>query len=299
VVADPDAAFERLLAATAPVSASAAGQPPPAMFASASASASASAGAGAGAAVAGAGVAGAGVAGAGLAGSAVAGSAHASWLAVPLRTRGEAVGVVFVSADRDDAYGATHREIAAVLAGQGMIAYENARLFATVEQLALTDGLTGLFNRRHFFQLADREIATARRRSAPLTAMMLDIDHFKRINDGHGHPVGDQVIVAVASRLSTTIRKTDLLGRYGGEEFAVFLPDTAHEGANILAERVRSALADRPIDTDAGPLTVTASIGLAPYEVTDTEPGTLLARADEALYRPKHHGRNRVENHAP
>ena len=259
-VADSDAAFDRLLAGTAPVTSESTGQSAPAMFARAG---------------------------------------QASWMAVPLRTRGEAVGVVFVAADRAGAYGETHREVAAVLAGQGMTAYENARLFTTVEQLALTDGLTGLFNRRHFFQLADREIATARRRDSPLTAVMLDIDHFKKINDGHGHPVGDEVIVAVANRLNATVRKTDLVGRYGGEEFVIFLPDTGHEGANILAERIRTALADRPIDTEAGPLTVTASIGMAAYEATDTEPGSLLARADEALYGAKQGGRNRVVNYPP
>jgi diguanylate cyclase (GGDEF)-like protein len=257
-VVDSGPAFDRLLAGVAPVSAETPGQAPPAPFAS---------------------------------------TGQASWVAVPLRTRDEAVGAVFVSADRAGVYGQTHRELAAVLAGQGMVAYENARLFEKVAQLAVTDGLTGLFNRRHFFQLADREIAVARRRSSPLTAMMLDIDHFKQVNDRFGHPVGDQVIVAVAARLGATVRKTDLLGRYGGEEFVIFLPDTGHDGANILAERTRAALADRAIDTDAGPLTVTASIGLASYEATDTEPGTLLARADEALYGAKQNGRNCVVNY--
>jgi diguanylate cyclase (GGDEF)-like protein len=258
-VADADAALGRLLAGTIAISGDGPGEAAPAAF---------------------------------------AGTGQASWLAVPLRTRDKAVGAVFVSADRPGAYGQSHRELAVVLAGQGMIAYENAELFRTVEQLAITDGLTGLLNRRHFFQLADREIATARRRSTPLTAMMLDIDHFKQINDRFGHPVGDQVIIVVADRLNATVRKTDLLGRYGGEEFVVFLPDTGHEGSNILAERIRAALADRPIPTDAGPLTVTASIGLAPFVITDTEPGTLLARADEALYSAKQDGRNRVANHS-
>jgi diguanylate cyclase (GGDEF)-like protein len=127
---------------------------------------------------------------------------------------------------------------------------------------------------------------------------MFDVDHFKQVNDRHGHPVGDQVIVAVARRLAAATRKTDLLGRYGGEEFVILLPDTAHDGARILAERIRAGLADRPIDTDAGPLPVTASIGLAQWEPDDTEPGTLLARADEALYRAKQSGRNRVVHYS-
>jgi diguanylate cyclase (GGDEF)-like protein len=228
--------------------------------------------------------------------------AGAAWLAVPLHTRGaggeDTTGLVFVVSDRPGAYGEPQRELAALLAGQGMIAYENARLFKEVERLAITDGLTGLLNRRQFFQLADRELAVARRRQSPLTAVMLDIDHFKQVNDRHGHPVGDQVIVAVARRLAAATRKTDLLGRYGGEEFAIFLPDTGREGAAILAERIRAGLAERPVDTDAGPLPITASIGLAEYDPGDTEPGTLLARADEALYRAKQAGRNRVVHHA-
>jgi eukaryotic-like serine/threonine-protein kinase len=224
--------------------------------------------------------------------------AGAAWLAVPLRSRDAPVGLVFVSADQPGAFTGAQRQLAAVLAGQGMIAYENARLFKEVERLALTDGLTGLLNRRHFFQLADRELAVARRRRSTLTALMLDVDHFKQVNDRYGHPVGDQVIVAVARRLAAATRKTDLLGRYGGEEFVILLPDTAADGARILAERVRAGLADHPVDTDAGPLRVTASIGLADGVPDDTEPGTLLARADEALYRAKQAGRNRVVHYS-
>jgi diguanylate cyclase (GGDEF)-like protein len=195
---------------------------------------------------------------------------------------------------REAAYGENHREIAAALARQGMTAYENALLFAKVERLAVTDGLTGLYNRRHFFQLAARELSLARRRSAPLTATMLDIDHFKQVNDRHGHPVGDQVIVEVARRMEATARRTDVIGRYGGEEFALFLPDTDLDGAVILGERMRAAVVDHAIDTDAGPLRVTVSIGLAAFDVTDTEPGSLLARADDALYRAEEGGRDRV-----
>lgn len=215
------------------------------------------------------------------------------WLALPLRVRDEPLGLLLLACPDQSGYTANQIEIGTALAAQGMTAYENARLFAQVEHLATTDGLTGLFNRRHFFELATRELALSHRRPGPLAAAMIDIDHFKRINDQHGHPVGDQVIIAVAKRLAHTLRGTDLIGRYGGEEFAVLLPATAHDGSTIIAERLRTAISDRPIDTDAGPLALTVSVGLANLD-TDTSIADVLSRADKALYEAKEGGRNRV-----
>ena len=222
-------------------------------------------------------------------------AAGAPWVAIPLRVRDERIGLALLACADEAGFTGNQIQIGTALAGQGMTAYENARLFAQVDRLATTDGLTGLLNRRHFFALATHELALSRRRAAPLTAAMLDIDHFKQINDRYGHPVGDQVIVTVAQRLTATVRGTDLLGRYGGEEFAVVLPDTDGDGSTILAERLRVVIGDRPIDTDAGPLTVTVSIGvgLADYDA-DATLADLLSRADKALYRAKESGRNRV-----
>jgi diguanylate cyclase (GGDEF)-like protein len=216
------------------------------------------------------------------------------WMAIPLRVRDTAVGLLLLTSEQPAGYGPAHADLAGVLANQGMTAYDNARLFTQAEQLATTDVLTGLANRRHFFATALRGLALAHRQRSELAAVMLDIDHFKQVNDVHGHHVGDQVIRAVAQRLAHSARTTDILGRYGGEEFALILPDIGTEGASVLAERLRAAVADCPIDTDAGPLTVTVSIGVAPQTAEQTDVETLLSVADAALYRAKRAGRNRV-----
>jgi diguanylate cyclase (GGDEF)-like protein len=202
------------------------------------------------------------------------------------------VGIAFLGSTETDAFSPAQVELGAALTGQAMTAYDNARLFAEVQQLASTDGLTGLFNRRHFFELARREFAVADRQRVPLGAIMLDIDHFKQINDRYGHAAGDAVIAAVGRRLVHTARRADLVGRYGGEEFVILQTGDADLAA--FAERLRRAVADAPIDTPAGPLSVTASAGVAVRTPGDADPSALLSRADRALYRAKKAGRNRV-----
>ncbi|KUL26682.1 diguanylate cyclase [Actinoplanes awajinensis] len=211
-------------------------------------------------------------------------------LAVPLDGRDGRAGVVLVGgAGLDD----TSRQVAAALATQGMTAYENARLFSRVQELATTDELTGQHNRRHFYAVAGALVQAAARNGRPLAAAMLDIDKFKNVNDTYGHGVGDEVIRTVARRIRAVLRHSDVLGRYGGEEFAIVLPD--HEGeAFELAERVRIAVGGEPVPTQAGPLTITISIGLTRLVDESNTLDELLARADHALYRAKEAGRNRV-----
>lgn len=160
-------------------------------------------------------------------------------------------------------------------------------------RLATTDPLTGVFNRRTFIELAEQELARARRSTVPLALMMLDLDHFKRVNDTYGHLVGDQVLVSFTRLIRECVRRGDLVVRYGGEEFCVLLPGTPLAAAHALAERIRATTAARMLT--ALPFRITVSIGLtASAGGAQVGIDDLLARADEALYRAKDAGRNCV-----
>lgn len=163
-------------------------------------------------------------------------------------------------------------------------------------RLAAVDPLTGVANRRTLITTLEREVARAVRTSQPMAVMMVDIDHFKRINDTQGHPVGDQVLCEVVAVLRARVRLQDLVGRYGGEEFMVILPDTPLAGAEELARQLCQSIATSRCQTAKGALAVSVSIGVAGGPLA---PGTdwamLLSAADQALYRAKENGRNRVE----
>ena len=214
-------------------------------------------------------------------------------LALPLIQRGLVIGVVCLESLK--AYGEAEVRLAFSLAKPAAIAVENARLFDEVQRLATLDGLTGTYNRRYFMDLAQRAFDSARRFGQPLSAVMLDVDHFKSINDRHGHAVGDQVLRALADRCKSALRSIDVLGRYGGEEFAMILPGTRRRGgAVVLAERIRQLVADEPVATDAGPIRLTVSLGVAGMDDSTPAPGDLFKKADAALYEAKQAGRNRV-----
>jgi diguanylate cyclase (GGDEF)-like protein len=218
-------------------------------------------------------------------------------VAVPIVREQNLLGVVTVVDPEEGTFGQDDVETLAGLAVQAGVAIENARLHRAVEQQAVTDELTGLANRRQFYDVLGREFERAHRFGTPLSLILLDIDDFKRINDTHPmkHLAGDAVLGAVAAAIAGHIRDIDLAARYGGEEFAVLLPQTDREGAVNLAERLRVAIAEQQVSFGEGDrISVTASFGVAsgPYE--DQTQLDLIATADNALYASKRAGKNQV-----
>jgi diguanylate cyclase (GGDEF)-like protein len=179
----------------------------------------------------------------------------------------------------------------------------NRKLEQTLEHtqlLASTDSLTNLYNYRRFFEMATREFRSSLRYQRQLTILMLDVDHFKHINDTFGHPIGDKVLVMVAQSVATKLRDIDLLARYGGDEFIILLPQTDAEQALPAAERIRDTVADLCVESDKGPLSVTLSIGIAEMwrEPVDQCVESIVKRADRALYVAKAEGRNRITTYS-
>ena len=177
----------------------------------------------------------------------------------------------------------------AVLGGQRLV-----RLFGGMQRMAERDALTGLGNRRRLRAAGEEEYRRAGRFGHPLAALMLDLDHFKQVNDRYGHGAGDDVLREVAHRIQATVREIDVPARYGGEEFAVVLPETGLDTAHEVAERIRRAVAGAPIATRQGPVAVTLSAGVAVTDARSGDLGALLEAADGALYQAKAAGRNRV-----
>lgn len=181
----------------------------------------------------------------------------------------------------------------ALLGSIGFVLMVKERADREIMHLAMTDSLTQVPNRRALMDHAER--ALAHRGGRPMALLMIDVDHFKRINDAHGHPVGDEVLRKVADRLAGRLRRHDILGRYGGEEFCVVAPDTNAEGAQILAESLRELIASTPLATERGEISISISIGVSCcLSNGGRELKEILAEADNALYAAKQAGRNRV-----
>ncbi len=188
----------------------------------------------------------------------------------------------------------TDLPIMSIFAKQIGISLERARLFQEVQSLALTDPLTGLHNRRSFFQLGKVEFSRAQRLNRHLSCMMLDLDHFKQVNDNYGHQVGDQILLEFANRCKDSVREIDLVGRYGGEEIIILLPETDLITALQIAERTCVSIGGTPMKILQQEINVTVSIGVAAKDENTDQLETLIARADQAMYIAKHKGRNLV-----
>ncbi|HET7705982.1 MAG TPA: diguanylate cyclase [Thermoanaerobaculia bacterium] len=165
-----------------------------------------------------------------------------------------------------------------------------------LELLSITDGLTKLHNHRYFQDELARAFEESERYDRPLSLAMIDIDFFKKVNDTYGHAVGDEILKGVANLYRESVRATDLVARYGGEEFAVMMPETNLEDALTFAEKIRSLVESTPMETQAGPLNITVSLGVAsvPHSKIHT-PKEVIVAADKALYRAKRNGRNQVQ----
>jgi diguanylate cyclase (GGDEF)-like protein len=189
----------------------------------------------------------------------------------------------------------TQERLAVTIAEQLALALGNARLRESLRRQSVLDPLTGLFNRRHFDAALKRELARARRKNVPVSLVLVDIDHFKRVNDDYGHAIGDAVLRTIAQQLRLGIREGDIACRYGGEEMVLLLPECTAADASKRAEAIRVALAAiTPNPEGEGPESVTASFGVAAYPVHAQDAEALFWAADKALYRAKQYGRNRV-----
>ena len=180
------------------------------------------------------------------------------------------------------------------LANQLAVSLSNAQAVKRLEEMATTDGLTGCLNKRAFLEELDRKLRSATRFGRQLSLIVTDIDHFKSVNDTYGHATGDVVIKELGALLRRVKRETDIVARFGGEEFCVLCEETDTEGARLLAERVREELGGTTFQTELGELRVTASLGVATYPEHADDGGGLFEASDKALYAAKHGGRNQV-----
>ncbi|MBU1274070.1 MAG: diguanylate cyclase [Proteobacteria bacterium] len=215
-------------------------------------------------------------------------------MVVHLFAPGRVVGCLTLESREADAFSPAAAKLAQAIANEASIAFENSLLYREVERLSVLDALTGINNRRQFDLLADREFQRAVRHQLSLSAIMMDLDHFKLVNDTHGHSVGDKVLVAVADVCRRALRTEDILARYGGEEFCFVLPQTDVNGAYAFAERIRKDVEGLRFEAGGRGFTVTASFGVSERLAEDDSPGSILERSDQALYAAKGGGRNRV-----
>ncbi len=217
-----------------------------------------------------------------------------SLLVLPLLAADEPVGTLTLVARAEKRFGKDVREMLAVIANQVAISLQNGFLYKQMETMATTDGLTGLTNHRTFQTKFAEMLERAARHNHKVALLLCDVDFFKKVNDGYGHPVGDEVLRRVARVLQEVPRKIDIPARYGGEEFAVLLDNVDVAQAKAVAERIRQEIAKVVVETEKGPLSVTESIGVAAFPEDGRDRATLIERADLALYHAKHTGRNRV-----
>lgn len=218
-----------------------------------------------------------------------------SFLGVPVVFQDHVTGLIALYNSGRRRFTEGDARVAELFANQVAIALDNSRRVEQMERQAVTDQLTNLYNRRAFADMAEKEVGRARRYQRPLALILFDIDHFKQVNDTHGHLVGDRVLRILTDKVTKTTRSTDFVCRYGGEEFIVLMPEAGREEALAMAERLREMVSGITVVAAEGTLSLTISLGVAALRPTDEETlEGLINRADKAMYEAKAAGRNTV-----
>ncbi len=221
-------------------------------------------------------------------------------MTIPLKARGRVMGAFRVACRRRHAFDPEDFEVLKRCADITAVAVETQRLLLATKRLAELDGVTGVFNHRHFRTLLDQEVDRARRLERPVALIMIDIDNFKRFNDTYGHQAGDEVLRHVAQLAARVLRRSDAVARYGGEEFVALLPDAEMPDAMSVAEKIRAEVETNPLTLTGmlRPLHVSVSLGVASFPADAINGPDLVATADRGLYQAKRSGKNRA-CHAP
>lgn len=214
---------------------------------------------------------------------------YKGYVSLPLTIQGETAGYLLASGIAEEDSDKFH-----ILGHQFLLGIKRALLYKKIQELAITDSLTQVFSRRHFLERFMEETERSRRFNYKFSFLMADIDYFKKCNDQYGHLVGDVILKEVSNIIKESIRQIDFVGRYGGEEFAIVLPETDSAQAIVVAERIRKAIEKRHIRAYDEILKVTISIGVSTFPVDAADERLLLERSDKALYEAKVKGRNKV-----
>jgi two-component system cell cycle response regulator len=220
----------------------------------------------------------------------------ATYLAAPMRHQQRRIGALLLGSAQEEAFSSHQARVISILCNQAAVSLENSSIIGKMEELAITDGLTGLYNHRYFQEAFNQEIDRAERQDQTLTLLIMDIDHFKGFNDSFGHPAGDFILKSLAQLMTKTARKIDILARYGGEEFAALLPGIDKKNAKKTAERWRKGIARSSFKTSGQSFAITLSIGYATFPSDGQSKVELIQKADRGLYRAKENGRNQVQH---
>ncbi len=218
-----------------------------------------------------------------------------SAIVAPLILGNQIFGALSLESPTEEAFSENDLSLLVSFAATATAAINNARLHQEVQKQAITDALTGLYNRRGLYELGQREVERARRFKRPLVAIMFDIDEFKRVNDNYGHASGDQVLLTVAKRCRENLRRIDILGRFGGDEFIILLPETDMFTASRVAERLRQKICSVPVKTQSSKIQISISMGVSKATPATPDLDILVSRADGAMYLAKKNGGNRIE----